>query len=358
MKTLNKILSHSFVILGLAFLTSTLTIAQQKTDSLIVNVGKSQIVFLIKDKADLEKLQKYDLNEILDRLSLQLTGDSTLISERGTVSDTTIVVDGSVNTNENYYKNNDSYEDSDYRRSDSRYYSRDNDDDKRYVVRRRRNYTRHVFNIEIGTNNYLEDGKFPGENNRLYSVRPWGSWYVALASSKQTYLGNSFYLDWGPSVSWYNFKFENDAARILDANVTDFIEVDEPDVDYKKSKLTAAYVNFYMVPMLSFGNKRSRSGYIAGWKYKDSRHSSDFRIGVGGYMGYRIASYSKTVVRIDGDKKKDRDKDSFNMTDLRYGIRAQLGFGDTDLFFTYDLNELFNEGQGPELNAFSIGIIL
>ena len=46
------------------------------------------------------------------------------------------------------------------------------------------------------------------------------------------------------------------------------------------------------------------------------------------------------------------------MTDLRYGLRAQLGFGDTDLFFTYDLNELFNEDQGPELNAFSIGIIL
>jgi hypothetical protein len=29
-----------------------------------------------------------------------------------------------------------------------------------------------------------------------------------------------------------------------------------------------------------------------------------------------------------------------------------------DVFFNYDLNDLFNEGRGPELNAFSFGIIL
>ena len=29
----------------------------------------------------------------------------------------------------------------------------------------------------------------------------------------------------------------------------------------------------------------------------------------------------------------------------------------TDLFFNYDLNELFAEGKGPKLNAFSFGVI-
>ena len=101
MRILNKILTATLMLMCLVVFGSTTLFAQQKTDSLIVNVGKSQIVFLIKDKADLEKLQKYDLNEILDRLSLQLTGDSTLISENGTVSDTTIVVDESQNTSEN-----------------------------------------------------------------------------------------------------------------------------------------------------------------------------------------------------------------------------------------------------------------
>ncbi len=341
----------------LILISGARVLGQEKTDSLILNVGKSQIVFLIRDEADLAKLQNYDLNQILDRLSLELTGDSTLISENGVISDTTVVVDSESDDSGNYYKNSDRYGDRDDRWDNDRRYDRDEDRDTRYVRRRKRNYRHHVFNIEIGTNNYLEDGKFPGESNQLYAVRPWGSWYVGLASVNQNYLGNNFYIEWGPSVSWYNFKFENDATRILDADVTSFIEVNEPDVDYKKSKLTAAYVNFSVVPMVSVGSRRGKRGYIGGWKFKDS-NSSDFRIGVGGYIGYRISSYSKTVVEIDDDKKKNRDKDSFNMTDLRYGLRAQLGFGDTDLFFTYDLNELFNEDQGPELNAFSIGIIL
>ena len=281
----------------------------------------------------------------MDRLSLQLTGDSTLISQNGLVSDTTIIAENVSDDDDDYSSNNN---DNNVQR-----YEWDEDRDSQYK-RRRRSFTRHIFNIEIGTNNFLEDGEFPGENNALYAVRPWGSWYIALVSAKQTYLGNSFYLEWGPSVSWYNFKFENDATRIVDGDMVSFIEADEPDVDYEKSKLSAAYVNFSMVPMLSVGDERGKRRWK---KYKDAS-SSDFRIGVGGYIGYRISSYSKTVVRVDGDKDKNRDKDSYNMNDLRYGIRAQLGFGDTDLFFTYDLNELFNEDQGPELNAFSIGLIL
>ncbi|MEM7106877.1 MAG: hypothetical protein AAF519_01535 [Bacteroidota bacterium] len=348
MTILDKVTTLFFA--NVFLIASNWSFAQEKTDSLILNVGKSQIVFLIKDKADLAKLQNYDLNEILDRLSLQLTGDSTLISTSGVVSDTTVIVDKQTDDSGNYYKNTTRYDDE--KSDDSWRYDDDERDYRRYTKKRRRTYTRHSFNVEIGTNNYLEDGQFPGENNRLYAVRPWGSWYVALTSAKQTYFGNSFYLDWGPSVSWYNFKFENDATRIIDGDQITFIEANEPDVDYEKSKLTAAYVNVHMVPMFSIGHNRGR-----GWKrYKDSS-SSNFRIGVGGYVGYRISSYSKIVTRIDGDKEKDKDKDSFNMTDLRYGVRAQLGFGDMDIFFNYDLNELFNENQGPELNAFSIGLI-
>lgn len=343
------------ILISLLTLAGAEAYSQEKTDSLILNVGKSQIVFLIRDKADLAKLQNYDLNEILDRLSLQLTGDSTLISDGEALSDTTVVVDSEPDDSGNYYKNNDRYKDRDDRWDNDRRYNRDEDRDRRYTSRRRSG-RRHVFNIDIGTNNYLEDGEFPGESNQLYAVRPWGSWYVGLASINQNYLGRSFYIEWGPSVSWYNFKFENDAARIIDADVTDFNEAVEPNVDYKKSKLTAAYVNLSVVPMFHFGERRN-SSYIGGWKYKDSS-ISDFRVGVGGYVGYRISSYSKTVVEIDDDKEKNRDKDSFNMTNVRYGIRAQLGFRGTDLFFTYDLNELFNENRGPELNAFTIGVTL
>jgi hypothetical protein len=41
---------------------------------------------------------------------------------------------------------------------------------------------------------------------------------------------------------------------------------------------------------------------------------------------------------------------------MRYGLRGQIGFNDIDLFVNYDMNDLFTEGKGPQLNAFSFGI--
>jgi hypothetical protein len=86
-------------------------------------------------------------------------------------------------------------------------------------------------------------------------------------------------------------------------------------------------------------------------------YGNSFRIGAGPYVGYRIASRSKLVYSEDGDVEKEKDRDSFYLNNLRYGARLQLGFRSTDLFFNYDLNELFVEGKGPKLNAFSFGII-
>ncbi len=323
--------------------------AQNGTDSLIINVGKSQIIFLVRDKEDLETLKNYDLNQVLEKLSLELDADSTLTSGNGTVSDTTIVVE---EAEEELVTDNRQVEDLEHWEERER----SDEDEDRYSRRRRRGYSRHFFNLELGTNNYLEDGEFPDENNEPYAVRPWGSWYVGLVSVNQTYLGGSFLIEWGPSVTWYNFKFEDDAARIIDGDETTFILDPDTETNFEKSKLTVAYVNFSVVPMFMSRKdiRRNRSRRF----YDKKDEDSGFRFGLGGYVGYRIDSYSKTVIREGGDKDKDRDKDSFNLSSLRYGLRAQIGFSGTDLFINYDLNELFNDNRGPKLNAFSIGLIL
>ena len=81
-----------------------------------------------------------------------------------------------------------------------------------------------------------------------------------------------------------------------------------------------------------------------------------FRIGLGPYIGYRISSHSKLVYKDDG-REKEKDRDSFYLNNFRYGARLQIGYRSTDLFFNYDINELFEEGKGPKLNAFSFGVI-
>ncbi|MEL7002022.1 MAG: hypothetical protein AAFN93_04710, partial [Bacteroidota bacterium] len=62
----------------------------QKTDSLIVNVGSSKIIFLVNNKEDLKKLKEYDLNAIVEKLSLRLEEQDSANNEM-VVADTTIV---------------------------------------------------------------------------------------------------------------------------------------------------------------------------------------------------------------------------------------------------------------------------
>ncbi|MBL6448133.1 hypothetical protein JMN32_17575 [Fulvivirga sp. 29W222] len=356
MTTQNKsIITQLFrgAVIGLMLmLVSVPLTAQEQTDSLIINVGKSKIIFLVRDKQDLETLKGYDLNAILNQLSLKLENDSTgLVKEENgqttSVSDTTIVVDKTNLSDENITTQAEPDDE------------KGKDDNNNCEAKHEE--SRHFFNIDIGTNNYVTDGKFPDENDELYTVRPFGSWYVGITSVNSTYVGGPLYLEWGPSITWYNFKFQNDRIRVIDGpNGTTFVEDTAlPDADFKKSKLTVAYANFSLVPMFSFGDSKriKKDIWFLENKKKWEELQAGFRIGIGGYAGYRIASYSK-IVYDDGGKEKDKDKDNFNLNNFRYGLRLQMGYRGTDLFFNYDMNELFSEGKGPKLNAFSFGIIL
>ena len=352
------------------FVTTILLLAAghlfaQESDSLIINVGKSQLIIVVNDPADLDKLAEYDLNAILNQLKLKLTEDSVMVtSDNQVVSDTTIAIT-STNSNDNEdwrTRRDDSWRDRDNDRWRNRDSDRWRDRDSRERDTVRRPYSRrfrHLINFDLGTNNYLSNGEFPDNDNALYAVRPWGSWYFGINSIYQVRLPGRFYLEIGPGISWYNFKFQEDRTRIIDVNgVTTFIEDPDAANDYKKSKLTASFINASLVPMYQFGRERRRRS-VGSWNnWSDiniTPSSGGFRIGVGGYAGYRLGSHSK--VKFQGGKK-DKDRDDFNLTNFRYGVRAQIGFKGTDLFFNYDLNELFRDGRGPELNAFSFGIVL
>jgi len=221
--------------------------------------------------------------------------------------------------------------------------------------RKNRYGTHHHFEIDLGINNVLEDGSSPSESNALYAVKPWGSWYVALKSINETHVTGKLFLNWGPEVSWYNFKFQNEGVRIGKTNDGLVFTEAAGDINPVKSKLTAAYLNISLVPMLKFGENKRHNDWF---DWTDWNDDNGFRIGAGGYAGYRLASYTKYVAKEDGDRDKDKDKDGYFLNDFRYGIRFQVGYRNLDVFVNYDLNELFVENKGPQLNAFSFGIVL
>lgn len=337
---MNRRISYSTLMVVLLVSVAS---AQQKSDTIIVQLANtSKVTLTIGDRKDLETLKHYNFQELFQDILTKLEkNDTTALpgQDSSTVASSHDVTGRHEDWND---AETDDHDDEDH--------DHDNDNDN-WNVRHNRHFGRtwQSFNFDLGTNNYLSDGKFPNSNNELYSVRPWGSWYVGLASIQRTRLARKFFLEWGVGVNWYNFKFEKDNILIQknDDGIT-FVE-DTRDLNYVKSKLTASYITASLIPVFDFGDNSRKARIWEGY-------GNSFRFGIGPYVGYRIGSHSKLVYK-DNGKEKDKERDSFYLNNIRYGLRMQMGYRSTDLFFNYDLNELFTTDKGPSLNAFSFGVI-
>lgn len=325
--------------------------AQQKRDTVIVELAKtSRVIFTIQDRSDLEILKQYNFNDLFKDILVKLeTNDTTNLVN----SDTTQAKHTTGDSEEVYWTREGDEHRDDYHghgNNDNHSDQSDNNWDV-HMHSRRWGRTWQSFNFDFGTNNYLQDGKFPDNTDEKYSVRPWGSWYIAMASVQRTRLGKKFFLEWGLGMSWYTFKFQDDDVLMQKTdNGVEFVSANIADAEYIKSKLSASYVTASLVPLIDFGGNSRKSRVWEG-------DADSFRIGLGPYVGYRISSHSKLVYKDGGSREKDKDHDSFYLNNLRYGARLQIGYRATDLFFNYDISELFVSGKGPKLNAFSFGVI-
>lgn len=340
----------AMVLLGLTTSVHAQSTAAQ--DTVVINFGnESKIIIYLTDKEDLETLIQYDINSMLQDLHLEIQEGEGEIkylkiedpSGERYLMDTTIIIDGQHYASEQQ-------EDDDEMMDEI-------DTTENHVKIKKQSRSNHRFNVELGLNNYLEDGNLGATNSEDYSVKPFGSWYVGLTSKMKTHVGGKFFLEWGGGVSWYNFKMENTDMRILKRDERVIFEESQADIKGLKSKLTATYINISLIPLLDFGKHKKNAPFNFLGDFSHYNNQA-FRIGFGPYIGYRLDSYAKYKFEENNKVKKDRDKNSFYLENLRYGLRFQMGYKGLDVFAQYDLNPLFRTNHGPELNAFSFGIIL
>ena len=338
MNKLNKIF-----LTGIAMLISMGTMAGSLTnytnpekDTVILKFGNnSQIVIYVDSKEDLQNLTQYDINKILEDLNLQVNelNDSVQVLEikdetgEKYLKDTAIVYQVEPSTN--------------WPEAD------DDEDDKRY-----RYYPRSKFNfiLDVGLNNYIENGSFPAGNS-TYALNPIGSWYWNLGPTFKTHLFGPVFIDMGITFALNAHRFDDPRTRLVADDTGVSFVTDTGEVSYKKSKLSTWHIQAKAVPMLAFGSNHRR-----GWRMWNNVDKG-FRIGAGPYVGYRIWSRTKYVYDDANGKRKDKKTASHLLSNVRYGVRGQIGFRGLDLFFEYDLNEMFQENQGaPQLNRMQFGI--
>lgn len=331
---LNYVLTTALILLSTLYATAQ----EEFKEEVIVNLTeKSTLTFTIRDRDDLDLLRDYDFQALFDDMLEKIrerTGEPQ-VEERDSLQ-------------EEEQEQRSTEERLTLEPAEGNFQSRFREP-KIIVTNEKR--TQQSFTIDFGINNYLSNGKFPSEDDALYSVRPLGSWYVAGFTTQRTRIANKFFADWSLGVSWYNFKFVRDNVQaIKDTQGIDFYE-DTRDFNFRKSKLTASYLTVSLVPVLDFGNHEHPS-------QTTSSHSKEFRIGAGMYAGYLLGGHSKLVYKDGGNREREKNRENLYLNNLRYGARIQIGVGSVDCFLNYDLSDLFNEGRGPELNAFSFGIIL
>ena len=204
-------------------------------------------------------------------------------------------------------------------------------------------FSRSDFGLYVGLNNFAHanEAQAPSELN---SLRTWQSRYVALSLRKNATLVKGKKVDvafsYGPEIAWYNFMLKNsNVAREVEMRGKTMVEFVENTRETEKSKLVMPYVNFPV--LLNFGFKEDK-----------------FKIGLGGYAGYRVGGYSMEKF---SRRSEDKIKGDFGLNDFIYGVTAEIGKKNgMTLFVRYDMNKLFKESQTSfnDIQAFSVGFRL
>lgn len=201
------------------------------------------------------------------------------------------------------------------------------------------------FNIDLGLNTLVNrETPVGGED---FDLRPIGSRYLSLNWHYDIRVGKKgspFHLITGPELAFNNYMldknnqfFDVDGRTIISQNL------ETPNRELQKSKLAVSSINLPLMPVLDFKNKKGRDA---------------FRIGAGGFVGYRLGSHTKIKYEDGGNTKKDKDRGSYNLADFQYGLQGTIGIRGLDLFAKYNLNDTFKNNRGPQAQTLSFGISL
>ena len=200
--------------------------------------------------------------------------------------------------------------------------------------------------IDIGINNFVDDGfsMARSDNDEFMDLNTGKSWNININFLEQGFCLGTDRVAFvtGMGFEFNNYFFDNN-NNITKDSLTGNIVSEDYSFDLDKSKLSTTYL---IVPLLFEV------------QLLPVENSKRIHISAGVIGGVKIGSKTKIVYQEDGDKKKDKDKGDFNLSSLKYGFTARVGYRELGLYCNYYPTPLFEKGKGPELYPFAMGISL
>lgn len=197
-----------------------------------------------------------------------------------------------------------------------------------------------TFLLEFGFN-------IPLNNPDTFDVGFWGTRTFNVYYQYDLRIGKSkFSIHPGIGFAFERYKLTNSYTLEATDEGTELVPAYEIYQGVKKSMIVTNYID---VPIeIRFSTNPNDPG-------------RSFHASLGGRVGYLYDSFTKIKYREDGETKKIKDKQNFNLSDFRYGAFVKMGAGSLSLFCYYNFSPLFKDDRGPEqtdMNTLTVGLSL
>ena len=214
--------------------------------------------------------------------------------------------------------------------------------DSLYEAQQARSHGTATLIFDLGLNALTNRGSGAPE------LRTLGSRYVNIGLDAAVRLGgrrSPAYVVFGPEFAFNNYMLEGN-NKWINQNGRTSVVLETNGRQYQKTKLATSTFTVPLMFQLNFHQKDAHTG----------RSHAGFRVGAGGFVGYRLGSWTKLKYFEEGNTYKDKDYGSYNLTDWQYGLQGVVGYKSLTFFAKYNLNELFRDGQGPQAQTLSFGV--
>ncbi|MBL7962691.1 MAG: hypothetical protein JNM31_02490 [Flavobacteriales bacterium] len=231
----------------------------------------------------------------------------------------------------------------------------------RGLRRERRNKFTYWAGVDFGFNNWVgPNGSMELDSADAFMELVFGrSRYIAINIMEQKWEFGSHRagLFTGLGVEWFNYRLANNVLLGFDRDSTYAVQVESPT--YNKNKLRQFGLRVPL--MFEFNTKHAplpTADQLA--KCGEDRFSrkGNFHIAVGVVGSVFLETMYKVRYTRDGRTIKDRSSGNYNLLPYRLAAAVRFGYGGLNLFAEYALTPLFQDGRGPELTPFTVGITL
>jgi hypothetical protein len=222
----------------------------------------------------------------------------------------------------------------------------DMDEEKKTMTPKKKRFRPHFAGFEIGLNNYLTpnfDLNLP-EDQRFMDLntgRSW-NWNLNIVDYGFGFGTDKVGLASGLGFEFINYNFDGQNGIRKDpvtGNIVEYVPDYAGNITKSKMNITYMTAPLFLEFQIPAGRKR-------------------IHIAAGVIGGVKLWSNTKIKYKVSSEKSKEKAKGDYNLSPLRWGFTARVGYRMINLYANYYMTPLFKENRGPELYPFSVGLAI